>query len=340
MGAAIIKYLLIFTSGLGSCIVILILLFHSNGGRSAGRSFDSLISPDGITIIEKINCGAEGLQPFDDYRISIRGTFGNCQDDNNNTIRIRNADSVGFVWLDNVNLLVAAPSLDDIEGRPGRINNIAITYSVYSITEPTELRGSNVVSASNVSIIPNYKFRSTDLGLYVGCNLFVSANLPGDRKEMGLRVYVQKNLKTKAWAGGQIVDIPESVNPAYLQFSSVGDFEFPNDWVTAAMMRDVGIERGGQDAGRFTEIWSRDRFSKALPNGNKAPPTQYIIFTVSESSLQTVLDKLRSGTFEVDFGYWFSNKKVTYVSLKRVDTKSLDEFVGCLRANEIYASVH
>src|SRR5215468_1047318 len=125
MGAAIIRYLLIFTAGLGSCIVILILLFHRNGDRS----HDYLISPDGTTIVEKINCGAESLQPFDDYRISIRGTFGNCQDDNNNTIRIRNADSVGFVWLDNVHLLVAAPSLDDIEERLGMINNIAITYS-------------------------------------------------------------------------------------------------------------------------------------------------------------------------------------------------------------------
>jgi len=335
MGAAIIRYLLIFTAGLGSCIVILILLFHRNGDRS----HDYLISPDGTTIVEKINCGAESLQPFDDYRISIRGTFGNCQNDNNNTIRIRNADSVGFVWLDNVHLLVAAPSLDDIEERLGMINNIAITYSVYSITKPAEVRDSNALSASNVSIIPNHEFRPTDVGLYVGCNLFVLANLPSEREEVSLRVYVQKNLKTKAWTDGQIVDIPESAN-AYLQFSSVGDFEFPNDWVTAAMMRDVGIERAGRDAGRFTEFWSRHRFATSLPNGSRVPPTQYIIFTVSESSLQSVLDKLRSGNFEIDFGYWFSNKKVTYVSSTRVGTKSLDEFVGCLRTNGIYASVH
>jgi hypothetical protein len=157
--------------------------------------------------------------------------------------------------------------------------------------------------------------------------------------EIGLRVYVHKSVKTKAWVDGRIVDIPESAN-AYLQFSFLGDFEFPKDWVTAAMMRDVGIERGGQDAGRFTETWSRHRFATSLPNGHRAPPTQRIIFAVSELSLQMALDKLRSGNFEIDFGYWFSNKKVTYVSSKMVETKSLDEFVGCLRTNEVYASVH
>jgi hypothetical protein len=333
MGAAIVKYLLIFTAGLGSCIVALILiwLFHNNGGRA----IDSLISFDGTTIFEKINCG----EPFDDYRISIRGTSGNCQDVNNDAIRIRNADSVGFVWLDNAHLLVAAPSLDDVEGQPGKINNIAITYSTYSITEPAEVRDSKVASASTVSINPNYKFRPMDVGLYVGCNLFVSASLPNDRMEIGLRVYVHKSVKTKAWVDGRIVDIPESAN-AYLQFSFLGDFEFPKDWVTAAMMRDVGIERGGQDAGRFTETWSRHRFATSLPNGHRAPPTQRIIFAVSELSLQMALDKLRSGNFEIDFGYWFSNKKVTYVSSKMVETKSRDEFVGCLRTNEVYASVH
>jgi len=331
MGAAIVRYLLIFTAGLASCIAILMWLFHHNGGRS----IDSLISPDGTTIVEKINCG----EPYDDYRISIRGTFGNCQDDNNNVIRIRTADSVGLIWLDNVHLLVAASSLHDIEGRPGKINNIAITYSAYSITEPAEVHDSNAVSASTVSIVPNYEFRSMDVKLYVGCNLFVSANLPSDHVEVGLRVYVQKSVKTKAWADGQIVDIPESAN-AYLQFSSVGDFEFPKDWVTAATMRDVAIERGGRDAGRFTEFWSRDRFAGSLPNGSGSPLKQYIIFAVSESSLQMVIDKLRSGNFEIDFGYWFSNKRSAYVSSKMVDTESLDEFVGCLRTNEVYASVH
>ncbi len=330
MSAAIIKYLLIFAASLGSCIVIVIWL-HDN----SGRSIDSLNSPDGTAIVEKINCD----EPYDDdWRISIRGAFENCQNENHNAIRIRDADSVGFVWLDNGHLLVAAPSLGDIKGRPARINNIAISYSVYSLTEPTEVRDTNEVSASTVSIIPNYKFRPMDIGLYVGCDLFVSANLPSDRK-LGLRVFVQKALKTKAWAGGQIVDIPEGAS-AYLQFSSVGDFEFPNDWATSAMMRDVGIERGGPDAGQFTEFWSRDRFAASLPSGSSTPPTQDIIFAVSELSLQMVLDKLRSGHFEIDFGYWFSNKKATYVSSKGSDTKSIDEFVGCLRTNEVDASVH
>jgi hypothetical protein len=333
MGAAIVRYLLIFTAGLGSCIAILILigLFHHNGGPA----IDSLMSPDGTTIVEKINCD----EPFDyDYRISIRGTPGVCQEANDDVIRIRNPYSVDYLWLDNVHLLVAAPNLYDIEGRPGKINNIAITYSAYSITDPAEVRDSNVVSASTVSIVPNYEFRSMDLKVYVGCNLFVSANLPRDHAEVRLRVYVQKSVKP-AWANGRIGDIPESPN-AYLQFTSAGDFEFPKDWVTAATMRDVAIERGGRDAGRFTEIWTRERFATSLPNGSRSPPKQHIIFSISESSLQTVLDKLRSGDFEIDFGYWFSNKKAAYVSSKMVDTQSSDEFVGCLRANEVYASVH
>lgn len=99
-----------------------------------GPPFDAALSPTGIRIAEKQDCGSD---EYNDFRLFVRRTGIGYFLGPERSLRLHREDSVGYAWVSDQQLLIASPRVDDIADMPDHLGEVAISYSLYPTTAPS-----------------------------------------------------------------------------------------------------------------------------------------------------------------------------------------------------------
>lgn len=304
--------------------------FH-DANSCRGAPFDAALSPTGTRIAEKQDCGSG---EYSDFRLFAHRTGIGRFLDPERSIRLNREDSVGYAWVSDRQLLIASPRVDDIANMPDQLGEVAISYSLYSTTAPEHTRDPSAFIAFRRDIEARYRFEA-DQGHGmpgVGCNLYVEADALPELKAIRLRISANRTFQAKARNARELVDLPEHVGSSIL-FTAASDYARPIDFVTAAALDDIEVEK----TGAAIDSWQRQRQPARAPAGGFAPAWQ-IMWGMTEQALQKALDKLRAGQFQIKIGYWFDNKEVIYVNTLPGEIKPIEEFAQCARSG-IYPSL-
>lgn len=271
-------------------------------------------------VAEKRNCGSD---EYDDFRLFIHRNGSNELQDVKNGLRLESGDSVGYVWASDRRLLIAAAQSDDIADRREQIEGVALTYSVYSTTDPDRVQDPSAFIAVRRNVEARYRFE-TDNGAGmpgIGCTLYVEVDASPELNVVGLRIGADRVFQS---AHGL-----EHIGSSILFYSN-SDYVYPVEFVTAAALDNIEVEKDG----RAVDSWERQRTPMPVPAGGLGPAWT-IMWVLTEPMLQGALDELRAGQFEIRLGYWFDDKEYVYVNSRPGETKPIEDFARCVRSGAI-----
>jgi hypothetical protein len=287
-------------------------------------------SPTGTWIAEIFNIGCADYQNF---ILSIRRPTERPKQWQHLFLPVNDPDSVGFKWLDDTHLLIAGHHEDDIPKKPNNFEGVSLVYSTYKASDPDQSRDAASFAVSHRKVSFGYRFEFVPGYGQPGadCNLYLIADGRPEVEQIGLRLTASKIFPAKANAPGKgTVEMPERSGFSIL-FSAQGDYSRPITFATAASFDSVPMM--GDNIGKGN--WFRSYRPVRTPAGGLSPVWQ-IIWSLGKPEIGAILDKIRSGRFDVKIGFWLDNAEIIYSNSAPGDLRALNDFERCVVDNSIF----
>jgi hypothetical protein len=71
----------------------------------------------------------------------------------------------------------------------------------------------------------------------------------------------------------------------------------------------------------------------------RVPPAWQVWWAIGYGDIIEVLDKIKTGTFDVKVGFWRDNTEVIYSNTTPENPGAADDFEQCLTANAIFMDI-
>ena len=225
-------------------------------------------------------------------------------------------------WIDDSNILVAAPEPYDFSDAQEDFRKIKIHYDAYP-ADPGKSRDDSSHRVLNKTITFNFRFDKNDgIGAPgLGCNLWAEGSDGEYLKDLNIRLSSDKAFTAKAWNYNpnktwHLEDTPEKVISSVLLISSA-EMKKTTTYVTSAQVEDFSLDhRTG---------WEReDNYGQAWQLFNQ----------IEHNDIQTAIQKLRTGGLKIKVAFWLDNTEVIYSSQPVKNVQAIEEFERCLIKQE------
>jgi hypothetical protein len=234
-------------------------------------------------------------------------------------------------WIDEHNLLIAAPEGSALKNGRNKFRGVHIQYDFYPMDSDKikdEYLRRQVEKRERLE--PRFRL-DHGIGLRgIGCNLDVTAYDGEYLDQLELSMAARTTFASKASDRGKII-----LNPAYSTFvfniSARDEIQRPDKHATGA---DV-IEFAPKDGRSRLILYSANYPNIKAPNGRPAPKWQFGYRPKSPNDIISIAEKLKSGTIAIRVGFWLDNEVVVY-SGEPIDQKPIEMFEQCIKDNRIF----
>jgi len=289
---------------------------------------DEVVSPDGKFIVERI------YRSFNDpddstndgllFAIRRRGQWFGSDDvfltrnwyaDYNQQLQLQSGigdpDNIFARWIDNRNVLIAAPLGRVNEDMPSRFGNIHLTYGFYP-PNPNEMSQSHMALFSQHEVSFAYKAGAEGWG-DIACNLVAEADDGTDLAH--IKVQFELNLKYKhvAHSADGIVIYPQHLDND-LSIEATEKVNPQGHYVTSAEVS--GFSPEGHNAILGFGIGPKEGIGYTLQNVH-----DYL----------QMAELMRRGELKIKVAFWLENKQVTYTTKKPDRADAIEDFESCLK---------
>ena len=225
-------------------------------------------------------------------------------------------------WIDDSNILVAAPEPYDFEDAQEEFREKKIRYDVYP-TDPQKSRDDSSHRIINKPVTLKFRFdQNNGTGAPgLGCNLWAEGNDGEYLKDLNVRLSSDKVFAAKAWnynpnKTGHLEDMPERTISSVLLTSS-NEIRKNITYVTSAQVEDFQLYR--------RTGWEReDNYGHAWQLLNK----------IEHKDILTAIKKLKAGGLKIKVAFWLDNTEVIYSSRQAQNIQAIEEFERCLIAQD------
>jgi hypothetical protein len=308
---------------------------------------DSVTSPDGTWVVERY------LEIYSEDT-AIRLALHHPQKGDATSSQYIPFKSLGedvvFKWLDDSNLLIAAPEGNDQhtrpynefgEGnRPDSFNGVKLHYAYFTY-DPDKSR---VVGSQKIFIKKSdfdYRFEKSDgIGVPgIDCYLNMSA-VDGDYLEhLKLKISAMKTFEVKAlWQdpkNGYKIDPknPYRIDPEYSTAAV-------NVFTDKVIDKSLGLPTGGK-LESFSPMAGKPLMGRTYrkiiaPSGSSMPSWDLVYQLNGQSDIQAIISKILKGGLKIKIDFWLGDAEVMYTSTLPKDQTAIKAFQQCVDENHIF----
>jgi len=243
---------------------------------------------------------------------------------------ISNSFGVFARWIDDNNLLVAAPVPARLNTAPSAFDGIHIQYGVYPLDAGTT-RNDHLQRVIEKKVIFEPSFDVNDRAEVQGVGCLLTANAAGGEYLDELSLY----LSARRWIGVTNFDANKGT-PVKGVISSF-DFQIfardetvrpPDKYATGAEV--VGF---APEDGKIGNLIVRPPGEKQ-PNGK--PKWTFGYTPANPHDVIAIAEELRSGSLTIRVGYWLDDIVVLYSMQNPIDAQPIDEFERCIADKHLF----
>ncbi|MHB8849152.1 MAG: hypothetical protein ACYC43_12015 [Burkholderiales bacterium] len=238
-------------------------------------------------------------------------------------------------WIDDHNLLIAAPEGSKLKTLRSELDGIHIQYAYYPI-DSNKTKNEYLRRQVEKKVHFESKF-SIDHGIGVpgiGCNLTVSAHDGEHLDELNLNMTARTTFAVKVLQPPDYrKTVLEEAYSAYdFQIYDRDEVERPDKHATAADV--VGFEpKYGRS---MLEMIDFNYPRTIAPSGAIAPKWSFGYNPKDPHDIVAIAEKIKGGTFAIRVGYWMDNEVVVYSGGMPDDPKPIVMFEQCINENHIF----
>jgi len=236
-------------------------------------------------------------------------------------------------WIDDSNLLVAAPEGALLKTAPSEFDGIHIQYAVYPLDSGTT-RNDNLKKLIEKTVIFEPSF-GTNNGVGVpgiGCLLTANAIDGEYLDELSLDLSARTTFAVKAFDAQRGTVLHKAYSSYDFQISARDEVVRPDNHATGADV--VGFTpKDGK-----SRLWTYLAFPPGIKQPNGKPMAKWIFgYTpTNPHDVISIAEELKSGSLTIRVGYWLDDNVVVYSMGRPTDREKIDEFEQCISDNHIF----
>jgi hypothetical protein len=241
--------------------------------------------------------------------------------------------SIFAKWIDERNLLIAAPEGSTLKKGQTEFRDVQIQYAFYPMdSDKTKDEYLRQQVEKTVSFEP--RFRMDDgIGVPgIGCHLDITAYDGEYLDQLSLSLDGRTTFAVKAIDRGKIV-LNEAYSGYNFQIVARDDIQRTDKHAT-----DADVVGFAPKDGRST-LWIYDLNypSAKAPNGTPVPKWYFGYNPKNSHDIMSIAEKIKDGTIAVRVGFWLDNEVVVYSGGgKPTDQKPVEMFEQCINENRIF----
>jgi hypothetical protein len=245
---------------------------------------------------------------------------------------VRSSLSIFTKWIDDHNLLVAAPEGSNLRTMRNEFDDVHIQYAFYPIdSDKTKDQKLRRQMEKKVRFEPEF---SMDHGIGVpgiGCHLTASARDKEYFDNLSLHLTARTTFAINANDRGKIV-LNEAYSTYDFQLTARDEIERPDKHVTGADVVGFAPKDGK------SKLWARDLNYPGVraPNGLPMPKWYFAFNPTDPHDIVSISNKIEAGDISVQLSYWLDNNVVVYSAEKPTDKAPIKDFVRCVNENHIF----
>lgn len=239
--------------------------------------------------------------------------------------------SIFAKWIDDDNLLIAAPEGALLKSAPNKFGETRIQYGLYPI-ESGRTRDEATANRVVKEVHFDAKFKENHgIGLPgAGCELEVSARDEEYVDRLSVYLRAQTTFAVQALDRGKVV-IHKGYSSYDFLITGRDDVEKPNRHATGADVPGFSAADGKSALSTYELNYP----SMRAPAGTPMPKWAFGYLPNNPYDITSMVRRIRDGLFAVQVGYWLDNSVVVYSATPPIDRKPIDEFERCLNQNHI-----
>jgi hypothetical protein len=226
-------------------------------------------------------------------------------------------------WLSNSHLVIAALDEEAFPKEPASVWGVQLTYLVYS-TDPNSFQDEKSKIVTRNKIAFSYIFKK-ELSMAtldgVGCSLTVASLGEQPERQVRVRLTADKDLYFDARQPAHYMR-----SYSFMTIAAPQHILKSPRYVTGAAFNSIVIGARAQINRNYTSV-------KTPVKGNSGWQAWQ---SINRENLLMILDRMKSGQVEFDFGFWLDNTEEIYTSIETADLRAIEAFEHCIAENKIF----
>lgn len=269
--------------------------------------------------------------PFDEKKAFLKSSDYDLKSSNYDGVR----SSLGIFakWLDDDNVLVAAPEGALLKKAVSEFNGIHIQYAVYPL-DPGTTRNDNRKKVTEKRIIFEPSFGvNNGVGVPgIGCLLNVNTFDGEHLDELSLDLSARTTFAVKAFDAQRGTVLNKAYSSYDFQISARDEIARPDNHATGAEVIGFTPKDGK------SRLWTYVVFPPGVKQPNGKPMAKWIFgYTPTDPhDIISIAEELKSGSLTIRVGYWLDDDVVVYSMGRPTDPQTIDKFEQCIIDNRIF----
>lgn len=240
--------------------------------------------------------------------------------------------SIFAKWIDDDNLLIAAPEGSQLRAARRELKGINIQYAVYPLaSENTKDEPLRQQVKKKVNFEARFRVNH-GVGLPgIGCRLEISARDENYVDQLILDLTARKTFAIKATDVNGKEVLAKAYSAYDFQIRGVDEIERPDKHATSAEVVGFAPKEGK------STLWDYDLGNPGAkaPNGMLMHKWDFVYTPKEPRDLITIANKIKMNNLAIRVSYWLDNVDVVYFG-KQIDQTPIQQFEQCINDNHIF----
>jgi hypothetical protein len=269
--------------------------------------------------------------PFDEKKTFLKGSDYDLKISDYDGVR--SSFGIFAKWIDDDNVLVAAPEGALLKTAPSEFEGVHIQYAVYPL-DPGTTRNDNLKKLIEKKVIFEPSFGvNNGVGVPgIGCLLNVKTFDGEYLDELSLDLSARATFAVKAFDAQRGAVLNKAYSSYDFQISARDEIARQDNHATGAEV--VGFTpKDGK-----SRLWTYAVFLPRVKQPNGKPMAKWIFgYTPTDPhDVISIAQELKSGSLNIRVGYWLDDNIVVYSMERPADPQKIDEFEQCIIDNHIF----